>query len=205
MVRPRFGKLPAQQQQSIRAAARDEFARHGFHDASLNRVIEAAGISKGSMYYYFDGKDDLYVYVLRTELEGLVDRLGPLSMPSEGDPERFWSALTDYYLRSMSMLTESPDLVALIRGWLAASTTPALAQALAEFEQAVMPWLQEALRRRQQVGAVRRDLPSTLLIAVVLGMGQAMDSWLMAQPPDPADLPGIVEALVDMIRGAMQP
>jgi len=30
------------------------------HDASLNRVIDAAGISKGSMYYFFDGKEDLY-------------------------------------------------------------------------------------------------------------------------------------------------
>ena len=33
------------------------------------------------------------LYTVRTELEGLVDRLGPLSMPSEGDPERFSRAM----------------------------------------------------------------------------------------------------------------
>jgi AcrR family transcriptional regulator len=51
MVRPRFAKLPQTQRDAILRAALDEFAAHGFHDASLNRVIEAAGISKGSMYY----------------------------------------------------------------------------------------------------------------------------------------------------------
>ena len=52
-------------------AALDEFAAHGFHDASLNRIIEAAGISKGSMYYYFDGKEDLFAHVTRIEFEHL--------------------------------------------------------------------------------------------------------------------------------------
>ena len=59
-------------------AAMDEFAAHGFHDASLNRVIESAGISKGSMYYYFNGKEDLYAYVARTGLAGLFARVGLL-------------------------------------------------------------------------------------------------------------------------------
>ena len=42
-----------------------------------------------------------------------------------------------------------------------------------------------------------RDLPSALLIAVVLGIGQAMDSWLMTQQPDQDDLPRLTAASVD--------
>jgi AcrR family transcriptional regulator len=49
MVRPRFAKLSQSQQEAILRAALDEFAAHGFHDASLNRVIDAAGISKGGL------------------------------------------------------------------------------------------------------------------------------------------------------------
>ena len=78
MVRPRFAKLPPAQQQAILRAALDEFAAHGFHDASLNRVIDAAGISKGSMYYYFDGKEDLYAHVARVELERMFACVGPV-------------------------------------------------------------------------------------------------------------------------------
>jgi AcrR family transcriptional regulator len=204
MVRPRFAKLPSAQQQAILSAAIDEFAAHGFHDASLNRVIDAAGISKGSMYYYFDSKEDLYTHVTRVELKRLFEAIGPFSIPTDTEPDAFWSTLEDYYLRLMTALTDSPQLAALIRGWLAASSS-ALQQAQQELEQSAMPWLEGALASGQQVGAVRADLPSSLLIAVVLGMGQAMDIWLVTQQPDAEALPRLVRALVDMIRRALEP
>ncbi|HWT51730.1 MAG TPA: TetR/AcrR family transcriptional regulator, partial [Caulobacter sp.] len=87
MVRPRFAKLPAPQQQAIVQAALSEFAAHGFHDASLNRVIEAAGISKGSLYYYFDGKEDLFAYVAQAGLGGLIAEVGPLPDLGAGDAD----------------------------------------------------------------------------------------------------------------------
>lgn len=205
MVRPRFAKLAPEQQQRILQAAIDEFAAHGFHDASLNQLIEAAGISKGSLYYYFDGKDDLYVYAVQTELEGLFARLGPFPLPADGDADAFWSTLERYYLRLMSALIDAPPLAALIRGWIAASTTPALRQAQQEVEQALGPWLQQALAAGQRVGAVRTDLPPALLIAVVSGMGQAMDTWLLTQEPDRDDLTRLIGALMEMIRGAVRP
>ena len=114
-------------------------------------MIEAAGISKGSMYYYFDGKEDLYVYVTRTGLERLFSGLGPFPVPSEDDADAFWSTLENYYLRSMTALAADPELAALIRGWIAASKNPALQQAQQEMEQAVLPWIEQALAAGQRV------------------------------------------------------
>ena len=205
MVRPRFAKLPPAQQQAILAAALEEFAAHGFHDASLNRVIDAAGISKGSMYYYFDGKEDLYAHVVRVELERMIARMGPFDIPPGSDPDTFWSALEIYYLQLMSALETAPQLAALIRGWIAASATPAMQQIQQEMEKAVVPWMERVLATGQRNGAVRTDLPSGLLIAVAAGMGQAMDTWLLTQPPDAADLPPLINALIGMIRRALQP
>ena len=65
--------------------------------------------------------------------------------------------------------------------------------------------IQAALAAGQRAGAVREDLPSGLLIAVVVGMGQAMDSWVVARQPDAEDLPQLVRAVVSMIRGALEP
>ncbi len=203
MVRPRFTKLPPQQQQAILRAALEEFAAHGFHDASLNRVIEAAGISKGSMYYYFDGKEDLYSYVARTELAGLFVLVGPLPELDGGTADAFWSVLEDYYLRLMRALTASPQLAALLRGWAAASKNPAFQTAQGDLKQESLPWIEQALATGRRVGAVRSDLPSTLLITVVLGMGEAMDLWLMSQQPDDDALPGLINTLISMIRGAV--
>jgi AcrR family transcriptional regulator len=205
MVRPRFAKLPAHLQQSIVQAALDEFSAHGFHDASLNRVIEAAGISKGSMYYYFDGKEDLFAYVAQAGLGGLIAEVGPLPDLGAGDADAFWSVLEDYYLRLARALLASPQLAALLRVWSAASKNPEFQQAAGQMEQASLPWIAQALAVGHRVGAVRDDVPDTLLMAAVLGMGEAMDFWLLSQPRDDDALPGLIETLIGMIRRAVSP
>ncbi len=205
MVRPRFAKLPPAQQQAILSAALDEFAAHGFHDASLNRIIDAAGISKGSMYYYFDGKDDLFAHVVRVEFERLFTALGPVNLPADPGPDTFWSAVHTYYLDTTTRLVTRPQLAALIRAWFAASDNPALQRAQHDMEQEILPWIDRVLTTGQAVGAIRTDLPPGLLIAVTLGMGRAMDMWLMTQPPDHDALPPLISTLVEMLRRALRP
>ncbi|GLZ48268.1 hypothetical protein Acsp06_44530 [Actinomycetospora sp. NBRC 106375] len=205
MVRPRFRKLPAAQQQTIVRAAVEEFAAHGFHDGSLNRVIDAAGVSKGSMYYYFDGKEDLYAYVTRLEFERLFDEVGPLGLSTLGDRDAFWEAVERYYGDLMAAFTASPQLAALTRGWLAAAANPALRTAQQELEVLTLPWIERTLAAGQDVGAVRADLPSGLMIGVVVGMGQAMDTYLIAEDPGDDRRRELIHAFVGMMRGALQP
>ena len=95
-------------------------------------------------------------------------------------------------------------MAALIRGLIAASANPALQQIQQEMVQAVIPWMQEAVAAGQQIGAVRTDLPTGLLIAVAAGMGQAMDTWLLNQTPDPAQIPTLITMLIGMIRRALE-
>lgn len=45
-------------------AALAEFAEVGFEQASLNRILEAAGMSKGQFYHHFDGKQSLYLALI---------------------------------------------------------------------------------------------------------------------------------------------
>lgn len=41
------------------AAADELFYDEGIHTVGIDRIIEKAGVAKGSLYYNFDGKDDL--------------------------------------------------------------------------------------------------------------------------------------------------
>ena len=47
-------------------AALSEFTTRGYEDASVNSIIEAAQISKGSFYYRFKTKYKLYLHLLKT-------------------------------------------------------------------------------------------------------------------------------------------
>ena len=65
-------------------AARRVFGTRGYHHTSIADVIEAAHISRGTFYLYFDSKDALF----RELLEGFVTRLMDMVevvRPEEGD------------------------------------------------------------------------------------------------------------------------
>ncbi len=206
MPRPRFHKLPPDQQEAILRAALDEFATHDFNTASLNRIIDAAGISKGSMYYYFDGKaEELFAHVAGVELGRLFETAGPFPVPTARDTKAFWATVEDYYVRIMAAFAASPQVAALARNWMLASANPALQQAQKEMEQALVPWFEQALTAGQRARAVRKDVPTSLLIAVLFGMGQAMDSWLLMQELDAGKVRKLVPIFVDMFRRALGP
>lgn len=157
------------------------------------------------MYYYFDGKEDLYAYVAERAVAGLFTQVGPLPDLGSSDADGFWSLLGDYYLRLMRALIAAPQLAALLRGWAAAAKSPASQKAQQELEQTSLPWIAQVLATGQRVGAVRDDMPPTLLIAVTMGMGEAMDVWLMSQQVEDDALPGLIDSLMNMIRGAVSP
>jgi AcrR family transcriptional regulator len=51
-------------QNTILAAARDEFAEHGLGGARVDRIAERAGLNKRLIYYYFEDKEKLFQAVL---------------------------------------------------------------------------------------------------------------------------------------------
>lgn len=59
-----FFRLPEEKRQRLLDAAWEEFSRVSFADASINQIIHAASISRGSFYQYFTDKEDLTTYML---------------------------------------------------------------------------------------------------------------------------------------------
>lgn len=70
-ARATFRHLPPDKQEKVLDAALAEFADHGYHQASLNRLVSQAGIAKGSLYQYFPNKEGVFHYVFQYAL-GLV-------------------------------------------------------------------------------------------------------------------------------------
>ncbi len=59
----------------ILAAAARLFATQPFHKVLLSDVAEVAGVGKGTLYTYFQSKEDLYFSVLHSGFSDLVARL----------------------------------------------------------------------------------------------------------------------------------
>jgi AcrR family transcriptional regulator len=58
----------------ILSAALASFAEHGFAATRLDDVAARAGVTKGTLYLYFDGKEELFKAVVRQELVPNLER-----------------------------------------------------------------------------------------------------------------------------------
>src|SRR5436305_1685516 len=67
----------------ILAAALTLFSERGFSATRLEDVADRAGIAKGTIYLYFQTKEDLFEAVVRDAFAPLLERLtGALELPS---------------------------------------------------------------------------------------------------------------------------
>lgn len=67
-----FFNLTEEKKKKIIEAAKKEFLEHSFYDASINRIIKDAGISRGAFYMYFQNKEDIFVYIISGHAGELV-------------------------------------------------------------------------------------------------------------------------------------
>lgn len=125
--------LDARRQQ-ILDAARTRFATHGFAGTSMNDIVEASGLSTGSIYRYFPKKDDILAAICQEASSAL---------PAEFTPEAVLAFLES--IRTLAQEQSHARLIAQI--YAEAAINPALAtlvqEQLAELREAVAALLPE--------------------------------------------------------------
>jgi len=70
-----FDKIPEEKRKRILDAATDEFANYGFENTSIQQIAKRAEISVGSVYKYFENKDELFAMVVKENLTLLEELL----------------------------------------------------------------------------------------------------------------------------------
>jgi AcrR family transcriptional regulator len=159
----------------VRAATR-VFSERGFHQATMQDIVRASGLSVGAIYTYFKSKDELILagcdLITDQEMTELARRLTPV----EGFRDRLRIAagyMFDQIDVDPSALT-SPRLLAL--AWAEADTSPAIREMLLrrrrEIHRVTLGLLQE--------GIARGDFPAWLEIdAVAAGLGALLDGVII--------------------------
>jgi AcrR family transcriptional regulator len=179
MSRPRFNKLSPEKRERIMEAAAKEFSAYGFEQASLNRILEQAGVSKGAAYYYFDDKADVFVTVIqyysqeiRFNIDVDIDQL---------TAETFWPTFSQIYQWQLVYSFERPWVGGVLKAMNKVSLeTLNNYEVLAAFFNEMMAWLLAFLKKGQALGIVRKDLPDDLMLNLFLAIDDAHDNWLLA-------------------------
>ncbi len=179
MVRDRFDNLATEKQQRLFEAAANEFADKGFEGASLNRIIDDAGMSKGSLYYYFNDKSDLYATVVERATARIVKIIGGFTL-EELTAETFWPAFDGAVRRSADYMQRNEWFVRLGRSFYRLRSSGGRKATKRVFDWIGL-WTSRALERGRELGVVRSDLPLDFLVELTLAVGETGDRWLFTR------------------------
>lgn len=82
------------------------FAKYGFYKTSMDEVAKVARKAKGSLYYHFRSKEDLFKEVLARELEGVKSGLSEVVKEHNGSNDR----LIFFYLKKRMELLSKAEI-----------------------------------------------------------------------------------------------
>lgn len=80
-----FFRLPEEKRERLIEACWAELTRVRFTEVSINRIIAAARIPRGSFYQYFEDKEDLIRYLLEDMRTYFVELLRSILVQAQGD------------------------------------------------------------------------------------------------------------------------
>ncbi len=140
-------------------AAASVFGTEGYMGASMNAVARAAGVSKGLLHYHFRSKEHLLIEAQRVAFRRIHSQFESAYTPATGKDaalrtvDALWHSIRDLH-RWAPFLVETLSL---------ASTSPPVADHLAEFYEESMDLLAKGIDRTFQEAGDGLTIPSDRL------------------------------------------
>ncbi|WFE27917.1 helix-turn-helix domain containing protein [Solwaraspora sp. WMMD791] len=139
--------------QEILAAARVCFARHGYEGATVRRLEEATGLSRGAIFHHFRDKDSLFLAVAEDDAAAMVETVARNGLVQ--------------VMRDLLHRSAAPDTA----GWLGSQlevsrrlrTDPDFARRWTARSAAIAEATRDRLRRQRDAGVLRDDVPIDVL------------------------------------------
>lgn len=152
--------------QKIIADATGIFQRKGFCTTSVNDLLSVTGVTKGSLYFHFPGKEALGLTVLKREAEAFMRFLDDAltgATPADCLDNFFTAALRKHQRTGFvgGCLFGNTALEA-------SDTAPAYAAVVAEVFDAWAAKLREIIAQAQTRELMRRDVPAEQLARLII-------------------------------------
>jgi AcrR family transcriptional regulator len=157
----RRAREKAQRRREILDAARQEFFERGFHQPTVDDVAARAEVSKGTIYLYFESKEEILAHLLLDGLDLLLSEMEAASDPEHSLPaEVCLRTLTHAYLRfSQSHPNYFRLIMAFDRGRFEESIPRDLYEEVLEKSMHGLTLLTQTIERGKESGVFRVDDP----------------------------------------------
>jgi AcrR family transcriptional regulator len=188
--------------EAILQGAMQEFLTHGFAATTMDKVTAAAGVSKTTVYSYFQDKETLFIALIEHLVATCGDVLNPQNLELfAGEPRKVLADLATNFLNQLSQnVSNKPELLDLIRLMIAESGRfPMLAQHMVrhrdkQFVQVVTQYL----RSRPELQLTDPEATTRVFLGTLIHFVM-VEYMLQAGEILPMERQRLIDCLVDLI------
>lgn len=191
MARPSTDKYENQRQTAVRAAAA-VFAEKGYHGSSTRDIAERMGIKQGSLYYYFESKEEALAEVCLFGMQDYAERMNSIAASDQQFRAKLVATVTSHVTKYREK-NEALKVYNAERLYLPESKRRKLKQLGSGYRQQLEEIFKEGVRN----GAIRQTIDCHFAAQTVIGMCNAWGE-LIVRDPD-MDLFEIIEKCVDLL------
>jgi len=137
-------------------AALHEFASEGYRNASVNSIVKKAGISKGSLFWYFGSKDTLFGALVDSAVGQVKETLRSARFETSGMP--FFLRLEMFLRAGIRFIDDHPYLARIYFHLLQTGEAPFSSERLLHLRSLGTAFLSDLIEEGIQAGELRRDM-----------------------------------------------
>lgn len=189
----RAQRLRQERSAQIQAVARELFAKRGYHETSIQDILDGAGIARGTFYLHFDSKRAIFDLLIDDFLVRLQSVLTPVDVRPGAPPPLL--QLAQNLSRIISVLHDRRDLTRIIL-LLAEGLDAECDAKMAEFYSRVLALLDGAIERGQKLNLIRPCTPRIVAQAALGSLKEVMLQWIVRRDSTPDELHQVCHELL---------
>jgi TetR/AcrR family fatty acid metabolism transcriptional regulator len=172
-----MAKRTSQKYDAILEASIRVIAKYGYHRSQISEIAKEAGVAGGTIYLYFENKEDLLISIFREKIGHFVrkakQRLALSSCPKK--------QLFHIILLHLKYLEANPALAVVVQMELRQSD-PHVRKEISELMQAYLNLIEHVMEQGKLSGIFRKNLDIRLARKMIFGtLDDLVTSWVLHQ------------------------
>lgn len=168
--KPTFDNIPEEKRERILTCATNEFAANGYENANISTIAKAAGVSVGSIYKYFESKQDLFLTVVHYGINRIDSVLQKLLVEDMDIMLK-----VEQIIREIQAFSKEQGILIKLYNEMTGENDTGLARQLAEAMENISAGVyKQAIEQAKKTGDIREDIDTGMAAYMVDNLFMAL-------------------------------
>lgn len=152
------------------------FSELGYHRTSMDDIAKEANVAKGTLYYHFSGKGELFETIVTDGFQMLKDQIGQVLSENQPPEQQIRSIVQ----RHVELFLQYSELVHIIANEITNGIEPEILERITGLKNKYIDFLSDILRQGHEDGELNK-LHYELAAAGLIGMIESASMYFIKQ------------------------